>query len=71
MTEPTHPRPVDASELGFERIAYEKAPPRATIRLNRPDDARARFTASLQLKPGFAPAQKALADLDAQPPAKP
>ena len=37
MTEPTHPRPRDPSELGFETIVYEKAPPRATIRLNRPD----------------------------------
>ena len=31
------PTPRDPSELGFERIVYEKAPPRATIRLNRPD----------------------------------
>jgi hypothetical protein len=37
VTEPTHPRPVDPAELGFERIVYEKAPPRATIRLDRPD----------------------------------
>jgi len=37
VTEPTHPRPVDPAELGFESILYEKAPPRATIRLNRPD----------------------------------
>ena len=37
MTEPTHPRPLDPAELGFETIVYEKAPPRATIRLNRPD----------------------------------
>jgi enoyl-CoA hydratase/carnithine racemase len=37
MAEPTHPSPVDPSELGFETIVYEKAPPRATIRLNRPD----------------------------------
>ena len=37
MTQPTHPRPLDPSELGFETIVYEKAPPRATIRLNRPD----------------------------------
>ena len=37
MTEPTHPRPRDPAELGFESIVYEKAPPRATIRLNRPD----------------------------------
>ena len=29
--------PRDPSELGFEAIVYEKAPPRATIRLNRPD----------------------------------
>ena len=37
MTEPTHPRPRDPAELGFETIVYEKAAPRATIRLNRPD----------------------------------
>ena len=37
MPEPTHPRPVDPAELGFETIVYEKAPPRATIRLNRPE----------------------------------
>jgi enoyl-CoA hydratase/carnithine racemase len=37
MAEPTHPRPRDPSELGFETIVYEKAPPRATIRLNRPN----------------------------------
>ena len=37
VAEPTHPRPVDPAELGFETIVYEKAPPRATIRLNRPD----------------------------------
>jgi enoyl-CoA hydratase/carnithine racemase len=37
VTEPTHPTPRDPAELGFETIVYEKAPPRATIRLNRPD----------------------------------
>ena len=37
MPEPSHPRPVDPETLGFETIVYEKAPPRATIRLNRPD----------------------------------
>ncbi len=37
MTEPTHPRPVDPAQLGFGAIVYEKTPPRATIRLNRPD----------------------------------
>lgn len=37
MTEPTHPTPRTPAELGFETIVYEKAPPRATIRLNRPD----------------------------------
>ncbi|HET8812175.1 MAG TPA: enoyl-CoA hydratase/isomerase family protein, partial [Gaiella sp.] len=35
--EPTHPRPLPPDELGFETIVYEKTPPRATIRLNRPD----------------------------------
>jgi enoyl-CoA hydratase/carnithine racemase len=37
LTEPTHPRPSSPEELGFEAIVYEKAPPRATITLNRPD----------------------------------
>ena len=30
-------RPSTPSELGFETIVYEKTPPRATIRLNRPE----------------------------------
>jgi enoyl-CoA hydratase/carnithine racemase len=37
VTEPDAPRPADPAELGFERIVYEKQPPRATIRLNRPE----------------------------------
>ena len=37
MAEPTHPRPLPPEELGFETIVYEKAAPRATIRLNRPE----------------------------------
>ena len=37
MAEPAQPRPLPPDELGFERIVYEKAPPQATIRLNRPD----------------------------------
>jgi len=37
VSQPDAPRPVDPAELGFERIVYEKAPPRATIRLNRPE----------------------------------
>jgi enoyl-CoA hydratase/carnithine racemase len=38
VAESTHPRPVaDPAELGFEAIVYEKAPPRATITLNRPE----------------------------------
>ena len=37
MTEPASPRAVAPDELGFEAIVYEKAPPRATIRLNRPE----------------------------------
>ena len=37
MPEPDQPRPLPPDELGFDRIVYEKAPPRATIRLNRPD----------------------------------
>jgi enoyl-CoA hydratase/carnithine racemase len=36
VSEPDAPRPVDPSELAFETIVYEKAPPRATITLNRP-----------------------------------
>jgi enoyl-CoA hydratase/carnithine racemase len=36
-TEPDAPRPVAPAELGFERIVYTKEPPRATIRLNRPE----------------------------------
>jgi enoyl-CoA hydratase/carnithine racemase len=37
LAEPTHPRPRTPDELGFESILYEKAPPRATITLNRPE----------------------------------
>src|SRR5439155_18414720 len=37
VTEPDAPRPLDPSELGFERIRYEKAGQRATITLNRPE----------------------------------
>ena len=37
MAEPDYPRPVSPDELGFEKIVYEKAPPRATIRFNRPE----------------------------------
>ena len=37
MTEPDAPRAVDPAELEFERIRYEKAGPRATITLNRPE----------------------------------
>jgi enoyl-CoA hydratase/carnithine racemase len=37
LPEPVAPRPLAPDELGFESIVYEKAPPRATIRLNRPD----------------------------------
>jgi enoyl-CoA hydratase/carnithine racemase len=37
LTEPTHPRPSSPEELGFESIVYEKAPPRATITLDRPE----------------------------------
>ncbi len=37
MAEPSAPDPREPSELGFERIVYEKAPPRATITLNRPE----------------------------------
>ena len=37
LAEPTHPRPRTPEELGFEAIVYEKAPPRATITLDRPE----------------------------------
>ena len=37
MPEPDAPHPQAPGELGFERIVYEKAPPRATIRLDRPE----------------------------------
>jgi enoyl-CoA hydratase/carnithine racemase len=37
LTEPTHPRPRTPDELGFESIVYEKAAPRATITLHRPE----------------------------------
>jgi enoyl-CoA hydratase/carnithine racemase len=37
VTEPSHPRPRDPAELGFEAIVYEKAPPQATITLDRPE----------------------------------
>ena len=37
MTELSRPAPRAPEELGFETIVYEKAPPRATIRLNRPE----------------------------------
>ena len=37
MSEAESPTPRDPSELGFEAIVYEKAPPRATITLNRPE----------------------------------
>jgi enoyl-CoA hydratase/carnithine racemase len=37
VSEPTRPEPRSPEELGFETIVYEKAPPRATITLNRPE----------------------------------
>jgi enoyl-CoA hydratase/carnithine racemase len=37
VTEPAAPTPLSPAELGFEAIVYEKDPPRATIRLNRPE----------------------------------
>ena len=37
MTEPSAPLARDPAELPFERIVYEKSPPRATITLNRPE----------------------------------
>jgi enoyl-CoA hydratase/carnithine racemase len=37
VTEPERPAPSSPDELGFESILYGKAPPRATITLNRPE----------------------------------
>jgi enoyl-CoA hydratase/carnithine racemase len=37
LAEPAAPKPLPPEELGFQTIVYEKAPPRATIRLNRPE----------------------------------
>jgi len=37
VTEPQRPAPRSPEELGFESILYEKAPPRATITLARPE----------------------------------
>jgi enoyl-CoA hydratase/carnithine racemase len=37
VTQPTSPKPLSPEELGFESIVYEKAPPRATVTLDRPD----------------------------------
>jgi enoyl-CoA hydratase/carnithine racemase len=37
VAEPAQPAPRAPAELAFERILYEKAPPRATITLNRPE----------------------------------
>ncbi len=37
MPEPAYPAPRAPGDFGFERIVYEKAPPRATITLNRPE----------------------------------
>ncbi len=37
VAEPTQPLPRDPADFGFEAIVYEKRPPRATIRLDRPE----------------------------------
>jgi enoyl-CoA hydratase/carnithine racemase len=37
VSEPRAPEPRPPEALGFQRIVYEKAPPRATITLNRPE----------------------------------
>jgi enoyl-CoA hydratase/carnithine racemase len=37
VPEAAQPRPLSPEELGFETVVYEKAPPRATVTLNRPD----------------------------------
>jgi enoyl-CoA hydratase/carnithine racemase len=37
VTEPSAPQPLSPAELGFDTIVYDKAPPRATVTLNRPE----------------------------------
>jgi enoyl-CoA hydratase/carnithine racemase len=37
LGEPAYPRARTPDDLGFEKVVYEKTPPRATITLNRPD----------------------------------
>jgi len=37
LAEPSYPSPRAPEELGFEKIVYDKAPPRATITFNRPE----------------------------------
>jgi enoyl-CoA hydratase/carnithine racemase len=37
VTEPERPAASSPDDLGFESILYEKAPPRATVTLNRPE----------------------------------
>jgi enoyl-CoA hydratase/carnithine racemase len=37
VTELSGPQPLSPGQLGFETILYEKAPPRATVTLNRPE----------------------------------
>ncbi len=37
MSAPAAPRAADAADFGFERIRYDKAPPRATVTLSRPE----------------------------------
>jgi enoyl-CoA hydratase/carnithine racemase len=37
VTGPSSPTPVPPDELGFERILYDREPPRVTITLNRPE----------------------------------
>jgi enoyl-CoA hydratase/carnithine racemase len=37
VTEADRPASRSAAELGFERIRYEKVPPRPTIMLDRPE----------------------------------
>jgi enoyl-CoA hydratase/carnithine racemase len=37
VTEASRPQPLSPAELGFEAIVYDKAPPSATVTLDRPD----------------------------------
>lgn len=54
-----------AAQLKPDAVGPQHNGGRMLAKLGRKDEARACFTKALQLKPGFAPSVKALADLDA------